>query len=277
MLSMILFTTMALADVCSFVTKEQAELGARLLQAHPDFVKYCPTCPDKSKTKVHAEKVEALAIGQEQYWGVFVDKHNIDLAYTYLDTGENNGINLAILSGCETPSDVPRRIELNDVAAESKIVPTVKPPENPQVKVEPKESSMPQPPQQVEQPKEPSPIQATNIEKNPLHDADQYFNKKNFAAALRLYEDYVEKNQAEFNTYKSTISKCYYNLGVQTIQKASSKKDCGVAADYFSHCLYLDPGDTLAGDALKTANFCKEMGPYLPKLEEEIQDLELRK
>src|SRR5262245_36130703 len=113
-LSMLLFTTSAFANICSFMTKEQAELGAKLLQLNPNLVKYCATCPDKTKSRIRVEKVEALPVGHEQKWAVFVNEENIDLANAYLDIGENNGINLAQLSGCETPLNVPRRIDLSD-------------------------------------------------------------------------------------------------------------------------------------------------------------------
>jgi hypothetical protein len=245
---MILFATAALADVCTLTTKDQAELGAKLLQINPNFVKYCATCPDKSKTKVHAENINVRTVGYDDpRWIVFVNEENIDLAYTYLDIGESIGINLAKLSGCKTPADIPPQIDLGEALAESK-------------------------PSNVAAPKESSSIP----DENPLRDADHYFQKKDYKTAVRLYEEYVEKNPSKLHALNPKISTCYYNLGVQTIQKASTKKDCGTAADYFSHCLYLDRNDSLANEALRIAAFCKEMGPTLPKLQSEIENLKFR-
>jgi hypothetical protein len=291
-LSMLLFTTSAFANVCSFITKEQAELGAKLLQINPNLVKYCATCPEKSKTKIRVEKVEALPVGHEQKWALFVNEENIDLANAYLDIGENNGINLAKLSGCETPSNIPERIDLSEVTVpattESKTSAPVEP-KTPAVApapvAEPKtpapaEAPAPTPESKTLEAAEPAPNPQPPAHippPNPLHDADQYFQNKDFNAAVRLYEDYVEKNPSEMSAFNPKIAKCYYNLGVQTIQKAQTRKDCGVAADYFTHCLFLDQSDALASEGLRIANLCREMGPNLPKLQSEIEELEFQK
>jgi hypothetical protein len=299
-ISMMLFATAALADVCSYVTKEQAELGARLLRINPNFVKYCAPCSDKSKTKVRAEKVEAHAVGNDQYWGVFVNAENIDLAYSYLDIGEKNGISLANLSGCQTPYDVPRMIDITDVAAAAKpevrpVQPEPKPvqpevtPAQPEVKTpepEPMPAQLePKPSQPETKPVQPESkqnleMQKTTSEDDVLAQADQYFKKADFAAAVRLYEELLEKDLSKSGMLTPKITKCYYNLGVQTIRKATlggSKKDCIRAADYFTQTLLLDQNDTHASDALKTARMCKELGPNLPRIQDEIDDLELRK
>jgi hypothetical protein len=255
---MILFAAISSADVCSYVTKEQAELGARLLRINPNFVKYCAPCSDKSKTKVRAEKVEARPVENNQYWAVFVNEENIDLAYSYLDIGEKNGISLANLSGCQTPYDVPRMIDITVVAVATQ--PEVKP-------------AQPESKQNLE-------MQKATSEEDVLAQADQYFKKSDFAAAARLYEELLEKDISKSPVLTPKISKCYFNLGVQTIRKATlggSKKDCIRAADYFIQTLFLDENDTQASEALKTANMCKELGPNLPKIQDEIKDLELRK
>jgi hypothetical protein len=268
----ILFAAISSADVCSYVNKEQAELGARLLRINPNFVKYCAPCSDKSKTKVRAEKVEARAVENGQYWGVFVNAENIDLAYSYLDIGEKNGISLANLSGCQTPYDIPRMIDIADVAAaaksELKIVQPEPKPAQPEVA-----PAQPESKQNLE-------MQKTRSEDDVLAQAEQYFKKADFAAAVRLYEELLEKDQSKSGVLTPKITKCYYNLGVQTIRKATlggSKKDCIRAADYFTQTLFLDVNDTQAREALNTASMCKELGPNLPKIQDEINDLELRK
>ncbi|MCI0614551.1 hypothetical protein L0244_16310, partial [bacterium] len=123
-------------------------------------------------------------------------------------------------------------------------------------------------------------MQKTTTEDDVLAQADQYFKKSDFAAAARLYEGLLEKDISKSAVLTPKITKCYYNLGVQTIRKATlggSKKDCIRAADYFIQTLFLDQNDTQASEALKTANMCKELGPNLPKIQDEINDLELRK
>jgi hypothetical protein len=246
----LLFAAISYADVCSYVTKDQAELGARLLRINPNLVKYCSPCSDKSKTKIRAEKIEVRPVENDQYWAVFVNEQNIDLAYTYLDIGEKNGISLANLSGCQTPYDVPRMI---DIQTEVQLAPAET---KPNVAM-------------------PTSTSAQDL----LAQADQYFKKSDFAAAAHLYEQLLEKDQSTSAVLTPKIAKCYYNLGVQTIHKATlggSKKDCIRAADYFSQSLFLDENDTQAKDALKTANVCKELGPNLPKVKDEIDGLEVR-
>jgi len=292
-----LFAGISFADVCSYVTKDQAELGARLLHINPNFVKYCAPCSEKSKTKIRAEKIEARPVQNDQYWGVFVNGENIDLAYTYLDIGEKNGISVANLSGCQTPYDVPRMIDITDVAkAAAKSEPKVVQPEVKQeakvVQPEPKPQVVqPEPKAQAQvvqpEPKSAAPESKPNVEMQKatseddlVAQAEQYFKKSDFAAAAHTYEQVLEKDLSKSAVLNPKITKCYYNLGVQTIRKAvlsGTKKDCFRAADYFTQTLFLDENDTQARDALNTANMCKEVGPNLPKLQDEINDLELRK
>lgn len=256
----LLFASISFADVCSYITKDQAELGAKLLRINPNFVKYCAPCSEKSKTKIRAEKIEARAVENNQYWGVFVNGENIDLAYTYLDIGEKNGISLANLSGCQTPYDVPRMIDITDVVAaaaksETKVI-------QPEVESKPK----------VE-------MQNTTSENDLVAQADQYFKKSDYASAVRIYEELLEKDQSKFSALNPKIMNCYYNLGVQAIHKATlggSRKDCIRAGDYFTQALFLNENDTQARDALTTANVCKELGPNLPKVQAEIEDLSFR-
>jgi tetratricopeptide (TPR) repeat protein len=257
----LLLAAISYADVCSYVTKDQAELGAKLLRINPNFVKYCAPCSEKSKMKIRAEKIEARPIENDQYWGVFVNDQNIDLAYTYVDIGEKNGISLANLSGCQTPYDVPRMIDITDVVSAAKA-------ETKAVQAEVKSATA-----------EPRPnvaMQTNASEQDLLEQADQYFKKSDFASAVRIYEQLLERDQSKSGVLNPKITKCYYNLGVQTIHKATlrgSKKDCVRAADYFTQTLYLDENDTEARDALNTANMCKELGPNLPKVKDEIDNL----
>jgi hypothetical protein len=263
---LMLFASISFADVCSYITKDQAELGARLLHINPNFVKYCAPCSEKSKTKIRAEKIEARVVENDQYWGVFVNGENIDLAYTYLDIGEKNGISLANLSGCQTPYDIPRMIDISDVSlAAAKPEPKVVTPE---LKPSVAESHP-----KVE-------TQNAASENDLVAQGDQYFKKSDYASAVRIYEQLLEKDQSKSGTLNPKIMNCYYNLGVQAIRKATlggSKKDCIRAGDYFTQALFLNENDTQARDALTTANVCKELGPNLPKVQAEIEDLSFRK
>jgi len=272
-----LFVSNSFADVCSYVTKDQAESAVRLLRINPNLVKYCSPCSEKSKTKIRAEKIEARSVQNDQYWGVFVNGENIDLAYTYVDIGEKNAISLANLSGCQTPYDIPRMIDITDVAvAAAKPEPQVVPPEpKPQAQV-----VQPEAKPAVPESKSNVAIQDTTSEPDLVAQADQYFKKSDYASALRIYEQLLEKDQSNSGMVNPKIMKSYYNLGVQSIRKATlggSKKDCVRAADYFTQALFLNENDTQARDALTTANVCKELGPNLPKVQAEIEDLEFRK
>jgi hypothetical protein len=266
-LAVILFATASLADVCSYITQEQAEIGAKLLQINRDFVQYCSLCSKKSKIKVHADKAEAREVGYENYWGVFVNGINIDLAYTYIDIGEGNGISLAKLSGCETPNDVPKMISLTDASAPPESKQNAQPALAGSTKVQSKENEK---------------VQPVVTEENILRDADQYFQKSEFATALRMYEQLLEKDESKSEILMPKISASYYNLGVQTLQKGVSsgngtKRDCIRAADYFRQTLFLNKNDSEAVEALRIANICKELGLDLPKVRSEIEQLKLRR
>jgi hypothetical protein len=271
----IFFASISFADVCSYVTKDQAELGARLLRINPNFVEYCAPCSEKSKTKIRAEKVEVRAVENDQYWGVFVNGENIDLAYSYLDIGEKNGISLANLSGCQTPYDIPRMIDISDVVAASKPEPKVVQPEpKPQV-----QAVQPEAKPRAPESKPKGEMQNSASENDLVAQADQYFKKSDYASAVRIYEELLEKDQSKSGMLNPKIMNCYYNLGVQAIRKATlggSRKDCIRAGDYFTQALFLNENDTQARDALTTANVCKELGPNLPKVQAEIDDLSFR-
>ena len=276
-----LFAGISFADVCYYITKDQAELGAKLLRINPNFVKYCSPCSEKSKAKIRAEKVEARSVENDQYWGVFVNGENIDLAYTYLDIGEKNAISLANLSGCQTPYDVPRMIDITDVAAAVKPETKVVMPETKSTLAESKQNVVePEAKQATVESKPKVEMQKMPSENDLIAQADQYFKKSDFASAVRIYEGLLEKDQSKSAMLNPKIADCYYNLGVQAMRKATlagSRKDCIRAGDYFTQALFLDENDTQARDALNTANICKELGPNLPKVQDEINDLEIRK
>jgi hypothetical protein len=124
--------------------------------------------------------------------------------------------------------------------------------------------------------------EAADAEDKSLRDADQFFQKSEYSAALRLYEELLEKDQSKSAILIPKISKSYYNLGVQTVQKAvssgmGSKNDCIRAADYFKQTLFLNKNDSEAVEALRIANICKELGLDLPKVQSKIEELKLRK
>ena len=277
----IFFAGISSADVCSYITKDQAELGAKLLRINPNFVKYCAPCSEKSKAKIRAEKIEAQPVENDQYWAVFVNGENIDLAYTYLDIGEKKGISLANLSGCQTPYDVPRMIDITDVVAAVKPETKVVLPETKSTLAETKPNVVESEAKQATVESKPKvEMQKMPSENDLIDQADQYFKKSDFASAVRIYEGLLETDQSKSSTLSPKITDCYYNLGVQAMRKATlggSRKDCIRAGDYFTQALFLDENDTQARDALNTANICKELGPNLPKVQDEINDLSFRK
>lgn len=99
----------ALTDQCAYVNRQQAELAAALLQIHPNYISFCKPCNDVAMQTVHVNAVIAKAIADKD-WGVFVNDENVDLAYAFLDIGEPQAINLAMLTGCPA-TDTPGFID----------------------------------------------------------------------------------------------------------------------------------------------------------------------
>lgn len=101
------FALPARADLCWWLTREQAERGATLLKPGAEFVEYCEPCRDRPPT--HARTVAASSAGHFQGrpghppdptgWAVTVNGRERDLAYLYVRRG-TNWENVAMAAGC---------------------------------------------------------------------------------------------------------------------------------------------------------------------------------
>lgn len=92
----------AFADQCAYTTKQQAIAAVSRLEKGQTIYKLCEPCGDKVPRAVKINSVSAGTVGYENYWGVYVNEQNIDLAYTYIDTTSNRDrkVNLSILARC---------------------------------------------------------------------------------------------------------------------------------------------------------------------------------
>ena len=108
----------ALADQCSYITKEQSIKAIARLNLGQTIYQYCEPCGDRIPTPLSIKELSATTTGYEDYWEVKVNNSNIDLAYTFIDAGINNQkINLAAAVGCPAsnvsivlPSEGKKRI-----------------------------------------------------------------------------------------------------------------------------------------------------------------------
>ena len=89
------FSTMALADQCSLVSKETAKVAVRTLMDASSVSFLCEPCGDTEATSLKAESIGLKKSSVEDYYEVVVDGKTVDLAYTYV-----NGLNLSKLTSC---------------------------------------------------------------------------------------------------------------------------------------------------------------------------------
>lgn len=229
----------ALADQCAYVTQQQAQLAANLLTINPNYVSYCEPCKDASKKAIHVTAALAKPVGYEDYWGLYADGENVDLAYAYINIGEAKAVSLAKLTGCavtNTPGLIDASAETHPATLEGKLEAEASP-----------ESQL-------------------------VAKANEYFNYSEFAGAVKLYEQAAKSNPALEPKLRGQIVKCYYNLGVITIRK----KNCDLALDYFRQVMFIDDKDTLGKDAMDLARRCQKEG-FTTSVMKSLAFLEFRK
>lgn len=95
------FSSAALADQCSYITKEQSLAAIARLNIGQTIYQFCEPCGDKIATPISIKNLSAQTTGYQNYWEVQVNNSNIDLAYTFVDSGNaNQKVNLAAAIGC---------------------------------------------------------------------------------------------------------------------------------------------------------------------------------
>lgn len=104
----------ALADQCSYITKEQSLKAIARLNLGQTIYQFCEPCGDKIPTALSIKDLSAANTAFQDYWEVKVNGSNIDLAYTFIDAGINNQkINLAAVVGCPA-ANVSVILPMND-------------------------------------------------------------------------------------------------------------------------------------------------------------------
>lgn len=97
----LLFALPALADQCSYISKEQALLAASRLNVGQRVYYLCEPCGEEEPRQVAIESLSAGTVDYEDYWQVQINDEGIDLAYVFIESGiGEQPINLAAASGC---------------------------------------------------------------------------------------------------------------------------------------------------------------------------------
>ena len=107
-LAFCLFGAPAFADQAIWISKETAQQTVEILEKEKIYYDYCAPCDDKFAKKVAIKNVKMIP-KSAQDWAVTVNGKDIDLAYTYIQEGEQ-WINLAIKLAVEVDS-VPKTLE----------------------------------------------------------------------------------------------------------------------------------------------------------------------
>ncbi|MDJ0744069.1 MAG: hypothetical protein QNJ32_11975 [Xenococcaceae cyanobacterium MO_167.B27] len=95
----------ALADQCSYITKEQALTAVSRLNLNQTIYLLCEPCGEEIPKPTRIENLSIEIVNYQDYWQVKVNDRGIDLAYVFIDSGiDGNLINLAAISDCQARS-----------------------------------------------------------------------------------------------------------------------------------------------------------------------------
>ncbi|HET9987950.1 MAG TPA: hypothetical protein VFQ65_05510 [Kofleriaceae bacterium] len=102
-----LVPAVAHADQCELVSDQVATRALDVLAAHPNVIAYCEPCGDRAPGEPHRVDHLAKQRDTDGYYSVTLDKREIDLAYTYVQTAPSSYENVAALAGCPTSGVSP--------------------------------------------------------------------------------------------------------------------------------------------------------------------------
>jgi hypothetical protein len=92
--------SLAHADQCQLIDDEVANRALAALKGHPKVIQFCEPCGDKAPGEpVVADRV-AKTRGTSADYEITIDRREVDLAYTYVQTGPTRYENVAALAGC---------------------------------------------------------------------------------------------------------------------------------------------------------------------------------
>lgn len=92
--------TTARADQCQLVDSGTAVRALQLLHDHPNVVTYCEPCGDRAPGDVTNAAWVATERDRSGSYQVVIDRREVDLAYTFVQTEPDRFDNLAQLAGC---------------------------------------------------------------------------------------------------------------------------------------------------------------------------------
>ena len=108
----IFYSSVAMADLCSFVSTNVADKAYNIISEQTEIYEYCSLCPNKETKVIAVKNVQKInpALGFEEelsssyfddknQYMLSVDGKELDLAYTYYKK-DNKYVNLGISSGC---------------------------------------------------------------------------------------------------------------------------------------------------------------------------------
>lgn len=98
------FGAPALADQCSFISKQQAITAISRLSLNGTIYHLCEPCGEKVAKKALIHSLGANTVDYEDCWQVQVNGKGIDLAYVFVDSKLDDQlvlVNLAIAAGCK--------------------------------------------------------------------------------------------------------------------------------------------------------------------------------
>ncbi len=98
----------ALADQCSYISKEQALNAIARLDIDQNLYFLCEPCGEKMPQLTKINHLSMEKVDYEDFWQIEVNHEGIDLAYVFVDSGvENNFVNLAAIANCPAQSVSP--------------------------------------------------------------------------------------------------------------------------------------------------------------------------
>ncbi len=99
-LPFLILPAVAHADQCELVDDAVATRAVAALHGHPNVIEYCEPCNDQAPGEPHRIDHLAKQRGTDGYYAVTLDKREVDLAYTYVQTAPSHYENVAMLAGC---------------------------------------------------------------------------------------------------------------------------------------------------------------------------------
>lgn len=110
------------ADQCQLVDSGTALRAFQLLGDHPYVLSYCEPCGDRVPGRI--DRVAAVATERDRSgtYQVVMNEHEIDLAYTFVQTGPDEFENLAKLASCPT-SGVSGKLAVHNPWTDARVTP----------------------------------------------------------------------------------------------------------------------------------------------------------